>query len=415
MNNVNLIQSAIMQLEGGAFQKLFDAYLYKKYKFNNIQTLGVQTGTNKPTKGTPDSYVLTDDKKYILINYGSVSSQSAEKIRTDILSCFDDSKLSLPKEKIKKIICGHCSTNIHIEQFNSIMETIDGVEIELIGIDTLSHDLALLYPHIAKDELGIAIDTNQFFDVEDFVEVYDANGINAPINCDFLHRESEIMETCTSILNNKVTILTGPSGIGKTRLAIEACRRQEDEKIKVFCVKSNGNFLYEDIKYYISDPGRYLIFFDDANMVVSLDNVLDTILALPKNFDVKILISVRDYAKERVIDVVSQYVLPNVIEIGQFKDDEIKDILKTDLGIINSDYLKKIVEIANGNIRLAFLAGMKSIDDGYQAIRNAEDIFKNYYGRIIDDAKLTKEDILMLFFISVAGPVKKMEISYIVI
>lgn len=409
MNNVNLIQSAIMQLEGGAFQKLFDAYLYKKYKFNNIQTLGVQTGTNKPTKGIPDSYVLTDDKKYILINYGSVSSQSAEKIRTDILSCFDDSKLSLPKEKIKKIICGHCSTNIHIEQFNSIMETIDGVEIELIGIDTLSHDLALLYPHIAKDKLGIAIDTNQFFDVEDFVEAYDANGINAPINCDFLHRESEIMETCTSILNNKVTILTGPSGIGKTRLALEACRRQEDEKIKVFCVKSNGNFLYEDIKYYISDPGRYLIFFDDANMVVSLDNVLDTILALPKNFDVKILISVRDYAKERVIDVVSQYVLPNVIEIGQFKDDEIKDILKTDLGIINSDYLKKIVEIANGNIRLAFLAGMRSIDDGYQAIRNAEDIFKNYYGRIIDDAKLTKEDILMLFFISVAGPVKKNE------
>ena len=84
-----------MQLEGGAFQKLFDAYLYKKYKFNNIQTLGVQTGTNKPTKGTPDSYVLADDGKYILINYGTVSSQSAEKIRADILSCFDTTKLLL--------------------------------------------------------------------------------------------------------------------------------------------------------------------------------------------------------------------------------------------------------------------------------------------------------------------------------
>ena len=32
MNNINFIQNAIMQLEGGAFQKLFDAYLYKKYK-----------------------------------------------------------------------------------------------------------------------------------------------------------------------------------------------------------------------------------------------------------------------------------------------------------------------------------------------------------------------------------------------
>lgn len=262
---------------------------------------------------------------------------------------------------------------------------------------------------IAKDELGIEIDTNQFFEVEDFVKSYDANGINAPINCDFLHRESEFTETCTSIINNKVTILTGASGIGKTRLALEVCRQQDNGKTKVFCVKSNGNFLYEDIKYYISDSGKYLIFFDDVNMVVSLDNVLDTILTLPTDFDVKLLFSVRDYAKERVIDAVSRYVLPNIIEIGRFKDDEIKDILKSDLEIVNPDYLKKIAEIANGNIRLAFLAGMRSINDGYQAIRNAEDIFKNYYGRIIDEAKLTKEDILMLFFISIAGPVKHNE------
>lgn len=409
MNNVNLIQRAIMQLEGGAFQKLFDVYLYKKYKFRNIQTLGVQTGTNKPTKGTPDSYVLTDDGSYILINYGTVSTQSAKKIRDDILSCFDESKLLLPKNKITKIICGHSSTNIHIEQFNSIMESIEGVEIELIGIDTLSHDLALRYPHIAKDELGVTIDTNQFFDVEDFIKAYDSNGINAPINCDFHRRESDITETCNSIRNTKVTILTGPSGIGKTRLAVEACRKKDDGITKVLCVKSNGNLLYEDIKYYISDPGRYLVFFDDANMVVSLDNVLGTILTLSTDFDIKVLISVRDYAKDRVIKAVSRYVTPNIIEIGRFKDDEIKDILKSNLGIVNSDYLKKIAEIANGNIRLAFLAGMRSIDGGYQAIRNAEDIFKNYYGRIIYESKLTKEDILMLFFIAIAGPVKQNE------
>lgn len=338
--------------------------------------MGVQTGTNKPTKGTPDSYVLADDGNYILINYGTVNSQSAKKIRDDILSCFDKSKLSLPKNKIKKIICGHCSTNIHIEQFNNILESIKGVEIELIGIDTLSHDLALLYPHIAKDQLGITIDTNQIFEVEDFVKVYDANGINAPINCDFYHRESEMTETCNSICNGKVTILTGPSGIGKTRLAVEVCRKQNDGVTKVFCVKSNGNFLYEDIKYYISNPGKYLVFFDDANMVLSLDNVIDTILTSSTDFDVKVLISVRDYAKDRVIDAVSRYAVPNIIEIGKFNECEIKDILKSNLEIVNLDYLDKIVEISNGNIRLAFLAGMRSIDGGYQAIRNAEDIFK---------------------------------------
>ena len=409
MKNVNVIQNAITHLEGGAFQKLFDQYLYKKYKFKNIQTLGVQTGTNKPTKGTPDSYVLTDDGKYILINYGSVSSQPADKIRDDILSCFDKSKLSLSKEKIKKIICGHCSTNIHIEQFDSIREAIEGVEIELIGVDTISHDLALIYPHIAKDELGIPIDTNQFFEVEDFAKAYDANGINAPLDCEFLHRESEIRELCNSIHNNKVTILTGASGIGKTRLALEVCRRQDEKVVKTYCVKSNGRLLYEDIKYYVSDPGKYFLFFDDANMVASLDNVLNTILTLSEEYEVNLLITVRDYAKDRIINAVSKYANPSIIEIESFKDDEIKDILKENLGIVNADYLEKITDIANGNIRLAFLAGIRAMSDGYQAICNAEDIFKNYYSRIIDDTELTKEDILMLFFIAVAGPVKSDE------
>lgn len=30
MSNINLIQNKIMQLEGGAFQKLFDEYLARK-------------------------------------------------------------------------------------------------------------------------------------------------------------------------------------------------------------------------------------------------------------------------------------------------------------------------------------------------------------------------------------------------
>ena len=47
-----------------------------------------------------------------------------------------------------------------------------------------------------------------------------------PLDCEFLHRESEISETYNSVNDNKVTILTGPSGIGKTRLALEVCRKK---------------------------------------------------------------------------------------------------------------------------------------------------------------------------------------------
>lgn len=95
MNKINVIQNAIKELEGGSFQKLFDAYLYKKYQFNNIQTLGVQEGTNKTTLGIPDSFVLTKNKKYILIMYGTVQNDGFQKIKKDILSCFEKDKLKL--------------------------------------------------------------------------------------------------------------------------------------------------------------------------------------------------------------------------------------------------------------------------------------------------------------------------------
>ena len=323
MSKVSHIQSEIIKLEGGAFQRLFDEYLYKKYKFKNIQTLGVQTGTNKPTKGIPDSFVLDDDGKYILINYGNVTSKPAKKIKKDILSCFEMAKLSFSNQIIKKIICCYGSTNIHIDQFEDIKNAIEGIEIELIGIDTLSHDLALIYPHIAKEHLGIAIDTNQFFEVEDFAKAYDANGMNAPIDCKILFRDSEISKIGKSINENKVTILTGPSGIGKTRLALEVCREKVKEEYKVYCIKSNGNLLYEDIKYYIDEPGKYLLFFDDANMVVSLDNVLHTVLTISDRYDVKILITVRDYARDRVINTVLKYSKPTIIVVNSFKKDEI--------------------------------------------------------------------------------------------
>ncbi len=57
MGKINIIQQKIKELSGGNFQKLCDRYLYKKYNFSNICSLGSEDGTNKPTKGIPDSYI----------------------------------------------------------------------------------------------------------------------------------------------------------------------------------------------------------------------------------------------------------------------------------------------------------------------------------------------------------------------
>lgn len=412
MGKVNTIQNAILQLEGGAFQSLIDEYLYKKYHFNNIQTLGVQTGTNKPTKGIPDSYIVTKDNKYILINYGSVKEKAAEKIESDIMSCFNKSKLILDHNKISKIICVYTSTNIHLEQFDHIREIIGNIEIELIGIDTISHDLAIRYPNIACDHLGVMMDTHQFYDIDDFIKVYDANGINSPINTKFFFRENEFNRILNSVKQNKVTLVTGPSGIGKTRLVLEVCRTFITEDWKVFCIKNNGQLLYDDLQYYLGDIGKYLLFFDDANNFGSFENVLNYLCDLSAEFEIKIVLTIRDYAKPRIINSVNKFFCSEEVVLGGLKNDEIKEIIRENLNIVNDTYLQRIVEVAKGNIRLAMLAGIKSVDAGFMAIRNAEDIFKIYYGTIMESIDLEKSDLLILFLVSFLGPVRYKENAF---
>ena len=340
MSRLNVIQNAIKELDGGSFQKLFDAYLYKKYQFKNIQPLGVQTGTNKTTKGTPDSFVNNEDGTFILIMYGSVSDDAFSKIKKDILSCFNQDKLVLADDKIDRIICAYTSTNIHIEQVVEIENMIDGTKIEMLGLGTLSHDLLINYPFLAAEFLNIPIDTDQIFDKEEFVKRYDKNGMNAPLSMNFLGREEELENLSSSISNSVITLITGSSGTGKTKIALEVCEQFERVGWKVLCVKNNGELLYNDVRYFISDKGDYLLFIDDANQTTSLEYVMNFIANPPDEINIKVILTVRDYAKQRVKSIVCKYMMPTEVLIKSLKGEEIKHILINNLGIKNDDYIE---------------------------------------------------------------------------
>lgn len=406
MSRINAIQNAILELDGGTFQKLIDAYLFKKLNFSNINPLGSQTGTNKVTKGTPDSFVKNENGKYTLIMYGAVESIPFQKIKQDILSCFEKDKLEIEEEKIEKIISVYTSTNLHIEQLEELKNLVSGVEIELIGLGTISHDLLINYPVLAKEYLDIAIDTEQILSITDFVNRYDKNGMNAPLDIEFMHRESELTNLCHSIENYGVTILTGNSGVGKSRLAIEACQKYEQEGYKVWCIKNNGQALFDDVRFYISEHRKYLLFIDDANQTSNLEYILEYVTNASEKLTVKILMTVRDYAKKRVEMITGNYFQINEITVEPFTADEIKSILKNKLKILNGDYLNRITKIAKGNARLAILAGQFAIQKGFYGIKNATDVFKNYYGEVLDSQNLQKREVCVLFTVSLLGTVR---------
>lgn len=405
MSKINAIQQAILQLDGGKYQKLMDAYLYKKFKYTNIEPLGSHTGTDKVTKGIPDSYVKLDNGRYILIMYGAVESTSYEKIEKDIKSCLDKKKLDIDIKEIEEIICCYTSTNIHIEQKKKLENIFEGVKITLVGIGTVSHDLLIKYPTIASDLLDISIDTEQIFDIGEFISRYDKTKVNAPIKMDLLHRESELENLSNKLENNKVLLIFGKSGIGKTRLALELARLYEKKyNATALCIKNNGQMLYNDLKYYLSDSGEYLLFVDDANQITQLEHILNYAIIPPEGINVKIIMTVRDYARDRVKSIIYNKLTPEEIEIDVLKDEAIRDILIKNLHIRNDKYLDRIGDISKGNARIAVLAGKISKKNGLASINNSVDIFKYYYGEIIEKQFHDKNKIIVAFIITLLGP-----------
>lgn len=394
MSKINQIENAILQLEGGKFQKLVDQYLYRKYKFSNIQSLGSQQGTDKPTKGVPDSYVRTTDGKYIAIMYGTYSKEAAKfaKVKDDIIACLERVK----DEDLIQIICCHTSSNFTIEQDKELCSLYSNVT--LVGINTLSNDLLYRYPMLAEEFLSVQIDTNQILSPEDFINDNNKSVFGTPLDVNLVGRDDEFNELIQAIEQNDVVVVEGPSGVGKTKLSYECCKYFSDENgYKLFIVKNRNLSIYDDVKAYFSDEDNYLIMVDDANKLTDLEFILELIKENTGDKKIKIVLTVRDYAKKDTISKVRDYVAPYEYKLNTLGKDVIIEIVSGNLDIKNQVFLDQISDISKGNIRLAFIAGLSAKQDGFFAnIQNSADIFSRYFNYIFKDLNETELTVMAI-------------------
>ena len=399
MSKINQVQSAIRELGGGAFQKLMDAYLFKRFEFKNIMPLGSHTGTNKTTKGTPDSYVLSDTGKFILIAYGTVSEEPYTKIEKDVLSCLDEAKTGINIEDIEQIICCHTSTNITPGQYKQIGSHFHNTL--LIGMGELSLELSLKYPAIAKDYLSIEIDTHQIFDKSEYIEYTSRNAYSTPLDTPLLCREKEISESITMMDSETVIMICGKSGIGKTRLALEiADLYGASNNYAVKIIKSNNESIYDDLYTTFTDDKDFLIVVDDADQLVQLGHLLDLCVSNHRIHRLKVLMTVRDYAKELLLKKVVAVLRPAIYLLEPLDDNNIKQVLIENLGIKSDIYIQQILQIAKGNIRLAIMAGKCAMKGPFESIKNAFDIFNSYFAEIIngmDQKEIITATLIALF------------------
>ena len=389
MSKVTAIESAIVQMGAGEFQKLCDTFLCRMEKYGAISGYGMKTGTLKTTIGNPDTYFVRRNGKYVFAVYTTQQNGIYEKIKEDIEKCLDPNKTGVELSYIEKIVCCHTSSNLSAGDDQKLHKLCSeqGILLTIYCVDEIAQQIYRNYPVIARDFLGISIDTNQIMSAEEFVKLYDSGETAAPLNTVFQNRVKELDLLKSEIRSNKAVIVHGSAGVGKTRIVLEAVRAvSKEDGYRLLCVKSNNSPLNDDLVACTDRSGNYLFFIDDANELSGLNLILAYINRTKPGWQIKVIMTVRDYAKEEVIQEVSKYVKPGFFVPSRFSDEEIKDFLDVNMQITNGLYVDAIIKIAEGNPRIAYMAGKLAKEtESLAAVHDATQVYEQYYAAVIRD------------------------------
>ena len=167
MANIESIKQKILQLDAGSFQNFCDSYLCKK-GYSNIVSLGGEAGTRKTTSGTPDTYFIASDERYVFVEYTTQKSNLFVKIKDGLEKCLNTLKTGISHNRISEIIYCHTSSNLTPNQDSEIKALCEevGIKLTVMGIDKLAEDVYLFYPTLSRDFLGISISTDQIYKLQ---------------------------------------------------------------------------------------------------------------------------------------------------------------------------------------------------------------------------------------------------------
>lgn len=398
MSKINQIQNAIKELDGGAFQKLADRFLKTK-GYDCLVPLGSVIGANKVKKGTPDTLGTLPNGNYIFAEHTTQQTGLLGKIQDDLYKCFDESKTGISVSKIQEVVFCHTSSLDagEMDQLRMLCEQ-QGVNLNIFDIGAISYDLLEKYPGIARDHLGINIDTGQIVTPDEFVKFYGRNRLATRLDTTFHFREDQLKTVRGALETCSLVIVQGKAGVGKTRLALECCERfiERNPEYKIACVFNRGPDMFDDLRAHFSAPGRFLILVDDANRMSKFEYIVQLIQHQREDQQIKVIATVRDYAVEKIHDATQSYGSLEEVTIPPFTDEQIKQLVEKEYGIVNNLYLDRIVRIAQGNPRIAIMAAEVAREKNtLESINDVSGLYDRYFASIRQDLSDLEAPLLL--------------------
>lgn len=388
MSKLTQIENALRAVDPAGFQRLCDAYLYL-LGYEHINPLGLVIGAEKVAQGTPDTFITRPDGTYDFAEYTTQQQGLAEKFAGDIAKCFDQEKTGIPADRIHAIILCH-NSRLTPEEENRLAEECrrHGALLFTYGLGKIAHDLYQKYRGLARDFLGVEVDTGQVVSTEEFVAAYNKSAFAAPLDTSFRFREEELTALLGALEGADLVLVAGHAGVGKTRLALEVARRYAEvhPDVQVRYIFHRGRDIFEDLRVHFSPPGHYLLVVDDANRINRFEYALQLLHDRRDDQRIKLIATVRDYALDSALDAARPFGGGELIRLTPFGEEQIKELVREEFDIGNYLYLDRIAEIAKGNPRLAVMAArIAARENTLQSINDVSALYDEYFASIRED------------------------------
>ena len=381
------VENAIRVMNQAAFQELGDLFMISKNRdYSAFVCTGSQYGKQKTTKGTPDTFILTHDGKYIMVEYSTNETKKEKKLIDDFEKCLTEE--GIEKSRLKCIVL-FANYELNRDETIAIQMYADETHTpyDIYDGSRLARELYVNHKDLVFRCLGIPVDTGQIVSIKTFVQEYDnaSGAIAAPLSNGFLYREQEIKDIKIGLGEKDFILLHGAPGVGKTKLAIQAISEysKENPTFHVYCISYKGGELLTDLTCNIDLNNDNIVFVDDINRISSFNSIVGFYSSI-KDRKLKVVMTVRDYALEQARAMCYPH---NCFElqVNPMSSEQVSEIVRLGFKIENKKYLDKISNISKGNPRIAMMAGKLAIEkQNLQSLNDVSALFDAYYGNIID-------------------------------